>query len=268
MSGPEGLELRLARIEARQRLLRDVVVRGFWQLRDRLDDATLAGRRMACPVCGRTEARDALEIRIDQCRFGGGRLERYVCPGCGCIYGPAKYLDLSQEMVEADYALLYDTYAEADSTVNELRAFRSLGPRSGGVYLDWGCGRWSSTIPRLRAEGYDVWGYEPSAPSEGKAFVVARREAISARFEGLFSNNVIEHMFRPVEEFRYFHTILAPGARMAHASPCYRYAYSDTRFHVVFLTGRSAEALAERTGFRVVGREEDGEFMNVVFERI
>jgi hypothetical protein len=106
-------------------------VRGFWQTMDRLDDATLAGRRMTCPVCGCTESHEVLETRTDQCRFGGGRLERYICPGCSCIYGSAKYLDLSGEMVEADYALLYDSYAEADSTANEVRAFRSLGPRSG-----------------------------------------------------------------------------------------------------------------------------------------
>ena len=75
-------------------------------------------------------------------------------------------------------------------------------------------------------------------------------------------------MLRPVEEFRYFHSILKPGARMAHASPCYRYSYSDTRFHVVFLTGGSSEVLADRSGFRVVGRQEEDEFISVLFERV
>lgn len=268
MSAAADLQARVAALEERYRLLRDVVSRGFWHTLDRLDDATLAGRRMTCPVCDRTEAHGGLETRTDRCVFGGGRLIRYLCPGCGCIYGPAKYLDLAQDMIAADYALLYSDYGEADSTANELRAFRSLAPRPGGLYLDWGCGRWSRTIPVLRAEGYDVWGFEPSAPPEGAGFIATRREEVSARFDGVFSNNVIEHMLKPVEEFRYFHSILAPGGRMAHASPCYLYNYSFTRFHVIFLTGDSPHVLAERTGFRVIDREQDGEFINVVYERI
>jgi hypothetical protein len=48
----------------------------------------------------------------------------------------------------------------------------------------------------------------------------------------------------------------------------YSYSYSDTRFHVVFLTGDSSRVLAERTSFRVVEREEEADFINVVFERV
>jgi SAM-dependent methyltransferase len=265
---PASIQSRIARLEEGQRLLRNMLTRSLWTTLDRLDEVTLAGRRMTCPICDRAEPREALELRVDHCRFGGGRLERYVCPGCGCIYGPAKCLELDPDLLSADYALLYADYAEADSTENEIRAFRSLNPRPGGLYLDWGCGHWSQTVPRLRAEGYEVWGYEPTITSEGSTFVVARRDQISAVFEGIFSNNVIEHMVRPVREFRYFHRILAPGGKMAHASPCYRYDYAFSRFHVVFLTGNSPQVLAQRSGFRVVAREEDGEFINCVFERL
>ena len=254
----DEMQKRLEQLEERHSLLRNAVVRGFWEAMDRLDGATLAGRCMTCPICDRTEAHGALTTRTDQCRFGGGKLERYLCPGCGCIYGPAKYLDLGQDMIDADYALLYDSYQEADSTANEVRAFRSLDPVQGGLYLDWGCGRWSKTIPMLRAEGYDVWGYEPSAPPERTDFVASGRGGISARFDGLFSNNVIEHMPRPVEEFRYFHSILVSGARMAHASPCYRYCYSETRFHVVFLTGDSAGSWPSVVGSESLGATKKG----------
>ena len=53
---------------------------------------------------------------------------------------------------------------------------------------------------------------------------------------------------------------------MADSSPCYEFAYAVTRFHTLFLIGRSAEVLAVRTGFRVKNRLRDGEYMNVVFE--
>ena len=263
-----SIQTRITRLEERQAFLKDLMVRAFWTILDRLDEATLPRRKMVCPICDRAEVREALETRVDHCRFGGGRLERYVCPGCGCIYGPAKCLDLDPDLINADYALLYTDYAEGDSTESEMRAFRSLNPRSGGLYLDWGCGHWSQTISKLRAEGYDVWGYDPTGLPENSSFVVSKRDQISARFEGLFSNNVIEHMVRPVEEFQYFHRILVPGAKMAHASPCYRYDYAYSRFHVIFLTGDSPHVLAERSGFRMIGREEDGEFINCVFERL
>ena len=263
-----SIQKRLGQLDERQKFLTDFMVRAFWTVVDRLDETTLPRRRMICPICDRNEVREALETRVDSCRFGGGRLERYVCPGCGCVYGPAKCLDLDADFINAEYSLLYSDYAEGDSTESEMRAFRSLSPRTGGLYLDWGCGRWSQTISKLRADGYDVWGYDPTGLPEDSRFVVSKREQISARFEGLFSNNVIEHMLRPVEEFRYFHSILVPGARMAHASPCYRYDYAFSRFHVIFLTGDSPHVLAERSGFRVIAREEEGEFVNCVFERV
>ena len=219
-----SVEERLGRLEERQRLLKDAVVRGFWQVMDRLDEAILPGRRMTCPICSTTEPRERLDARIDHCFFGGGRLERYVCPHCGCIFGPAKCLELNAGMLEADYALLYDGYAEADSTECEIRAFRSLLPVPAGPFLNWGCGRWSHSIPALRAEGHDVWGFEPSAPPGAQPFIATRREQISARFAGIFSNNVIEHMIRPVEEFRYSTPSCSPVGgwrtpRLAIATP-------------------------------------------------
>jgi len=244
------------------------VVNPFWQEVDARYAVTLPGRRMTCPICDRSEVRESLQMRIDQCAFGGGRLERYVCPGCGCIYGPAKYLDMDHGFIAADYAQLYATYAEGNTTQNEVRTFRALRPRQDGTYVNWGCGAWNQTINDLRAENYDVWGYEPSAQTSHNEFVLQSKTRIPRPLAGLFSNNVIEHLTKPVEEFRYFHSILAPGARMAHATPCYHYVFSFTRFHVVFLTGDAPEVLAERTGFRVVAREEDGDFRNCVFERL
>jgi 2-polyprenyl-3-methyl-5-hydroxy-6-metoxy-1,4-benzoquinol methylase len=94
------------------------------------------------------------------------------------------------------------------------------------------------------------------------------RDQISARFDGIFSNNVIEHFRDPQRQFKEFHAILKPGGVMAHSSPCYKYAYAFTRFHTLFLLGRSTNVLAERTGFHVIERIESGEYINLVFEAI
>jgi hypothetical protein len=93
-----------------------------------------------------------------------------------------------------------------------------------------------------------------------RGFIVSRKEIITTGFAGIFSNNVIEHLLRPVDEFRYFHRILAPSGLMAHASPCYQYCYEFSRFD-------APHVLAERSGFRVIHYEEDGESRNCVFQR-
>ena len=106
-------------------------------------------------------------------------------------------------------------------------------------------------MDRLRAEGWDVWGYEPHAPvsKEGgdHPFVVRTRGEVSALFDGVFSNNVIEHLFDPADAFSDFAANLRPGGRMAHASPCYAYSFAFTRFHVFFPTGDAPARLGART---------------------
>ena len=255
----------LSHLERQVALRKTYSVEAFWTALDCAYETLLKQRELVCIVCGRAGPRMDFAVLTDRCVFGGGTLERYQCPACDAVFGPQKYLDLSEEFVSRDYAMLYTRYNETNSTGSEIRTFRSLDPKPGGLYLNWGSGVWSETIPRLRAEGFDVWGFEPTAPASSP-HIVSRRDQISARFDGISSNNVIEHFRDPLWHFGDFHNILKPGGVMAHSSPCYEYAYAVTRFHTLFLIGRSAEVLAVRTGFRVKNRLRDGEYMNVVFE--
>ena len=86
---------------------------------------------------------------------------------------------------------------------------------------------------------------------------------ISAKFDGIFSNNVLEHFPQPLESFQDMRSCLRPGGAMAHATPCYEWSYAHTRFHVFFPLGRSAAALAQRSGFHVATRIDDGELSAV-----
>jgi SAM-dependent methyltransferase len=261
-----ALAARLARLESRERALREFIVPAYWNLLDRVIAGAPATTHAACLACGGSALLAAFKVHEDDCVFGGGRLERLECPACGCIFGPLKYLAMPEALIAADYRLLYTHYQEGDSTDAELRAFELLAPRRDGLYLNWGSGGWSRSVEQLRARGYDVWGYEPNAPADSP-FVVRTRGEISARFDGIFSNNVIEHLLDPADQFRDFHRVLTPGGRMVHASPCYRWSYAFTRFHVFFPTGQAPDALAARTGFRIASRTEDGEFRAIVFER-
>lgn len=259
------LTSRISKLEKQVELIESHFGPGLWRAIDAAYDLSLPHRTVKCIVCGHEGRTAEFNSAVDYCMFGGGRLERYVCPVCDCIFGPLKYLDLDEEFVGTDYRLLYSRYSEADSTPNEIRTFHSLKPSPSGLYLDWGCGgEWSQTVSSLRSAGFDVWGFEPSMEATS-GYVVKSREEISQGFDAIFSNNVIEHFRDPISQFREFRRLLKPGGLMAHSSPCYDYRYPFTRFHTLFLLGQSAHVLAERTGFKVVDIIEDDDYINYVF---
>ena len=261
------LTSRVDKLESQLLLLERHHVRGFWFTQDRIDNFTLPNRRYTCLICEHEADRDGFEVLRSECIFNGGRLERYKCPQCDCVFGAQKFLDLDEQTVSLDYELLYSRYRESETAHLEDRSFRSLRPTHGGVYVNWGAGAWNNTTQELRKEGFDVWSFEPSAPTTAP-FVAKSIDEISVKLAGIFSNNVIEHFRNPLDQFRQFHSLLVDGGKMAHSSPCYEYAYPFTRFHTVFLLGRSPQVLADRTGFRVIDRIEDGEYINLVFEKI
>lgn len=76
-------------------------------------------------------------------------------------------------------------------------------------------------------------GYEPSIEMTS-GFIAKNKSEISATFDDIFSNNVIEHFRDPFGQFREFYQMMKPGAKMAQSSPCYEYRYPFTRFHTLF----------------------------------
>jgi len=253
-------------LEQRVDALAAFVAASHWRLTDLLYRPELLTRIITCPLCKHASTRDGYVIYVSECQFGGGHLERYGCPDCDLVFGPLKMLDLTEQQLATDYRLLYEGYREVENLDAESRAFLSCDPQPGGRYLNWGCGAWSGTVEKLRADGWDVWGYEPTMPS-ANPFIVGDRSEISAKFDGIFSNNVIEHMRDPIAEFDGMAGHMSSGGVMVHATPCYALRYEHTRFHTAFYLGRSVEILAQRTGLEVVAREQDGEYESVTFRR-
>jgi FkbM family methyltransferase len=160
-------------------------------------------------------------------------------------------LALSPTDLAWEYRLHYRGYSESDCTAAELRAFYALNPQKGKHYLNWGAGGWSQTIPLLRGLGFEVWGYDPyidhSLSSEND-FFINRDEIFLRRFDGIFSNNVIEHAPDPVGFLVDTRNLLRPGGSLAHASPCWEYSFEYTRFHLYFFPGRCREILFNKAG--------------------
>lgn len=218
-----------------------------------------------CPLCGREAAQARFRQLRSHCMFGGGELLRHVCPACDVTFGPDKMLDLTPSQLAEDYEWHYRAYQEGDSTERELRAFFALQPERQGVYLNYGAGSWSSSVQQLRAQGWNVHAYEPhrsAARGEGQEWLVSSSTRLNAmRFDGIFSNNVLEHFRHPVEELQAMRRLLREGGRMAHATPCFEYVYEYTRFHLFFFTGRSKHWLMEQAGLEVIDEVVDGDFM-------
>lgn len=225
-------------------------IRCRWQVVDALDPLLFPRTtKVKCPICGHTAPRDAYETKVTECIFGGGRLERYVCPDCGAIFGPLKMMALIGSRLGEEYRQSYSVYSESDCTMLEKRAFEALHPRKDGVYLNYGAGAWNRTTRELREAGYEVYDYEPYAPKAADPWVI--RDPVELRkrkFDGIFSNDLIEHLTDPIRDLEDMKRLLKPGGEMVHCSGCYEYAFEYTRFHLFFFTGDSLRRVADAIG--------------------
>lgn len=221
-----------------------------------------------CPLCDYKGSSEEFLIFESQCAFGGGRLIRRQCPKCDVIYGAKKMLALTESQLTQDYEAHYRVFQEGDSTEQEIRAFHVLNPSKDGAYLNYGAGGWSRSVQILRSQGWNVFAFEPhdSAASNPDYLITSKEALIKMRFDGIYSNNVLEHLRYPVEELSFMRNILKDGGRISHATPCFEYLYEYTRFHLFFYLGRSRKLLADKACLVTSNFVVDKEFMCALYE--
>ncbi len=207
-----------------------------------------------CNICGYHAQRGSFETKETECIFNGGKLIRYVCPECGVIFGPTKFMNLPQNEIDEDYKVHYYGFSEGSSFDKEIEAFYMLNPDKNGIYLNYGCGCWSKSIQQLRAEGYQVYGYEPYAPETDNPYMItSEAELVKMKFDGIYSNDLLEHLLDPIDALRFMKTLLMhPDSKMAHSTACYIYKYEYTRFHTHFFTGKSVEIMCKQAGLKII----------------
>lgn len=236
-----------------------------WFLVDYMERLTFreSVRERNCPICTHQANDRDFKKKTTHCIFGGGTLLRHVCPSCQLIFGPDKMFQLTTSELSQDYEWHYKVYEEGDSTAQELRTFEALQPKRDGVYINYGAGAWSQSVQRLRSQGWNVFAYEPhhSAISRSAGVISSLEELHTMRFDGIFSNNVLEHFRQPVNELQRLSSLLKPGGKMAHTTPCYEYLYEYTRFHLFFFPGLSRHILIEKAGLKEIEFIQDEEFM-------
>lgn len=221
-----------------------------------------------CPLCGYQGFSEEFPVFESQCIFGGGRLRRHQCPKCNVIYGAKKMFALNAAELTQDYESHYRVFQEVDSTEQEIRAFHLLNPAKDGIYLNYGAGGWSKSVEVLRGQGWKVFAFEPhdAAASNIDYLINSKADLLKMRFDGIFSNNVLEHLRYPLEEIFFMKSILKDGGRMSHATPCFEYLYEYTRFHLYFYLGRSRGLLAEKANLVISDFVVDNEFMCALYE--
>lgn len=259
-------------IEKQLDILRQESVRGRiasqWRVIDHMEKLLPPPATLKCDICGASHAYTEFRAWESHCVFGGGHLLRHQCPACDAIFGPKKMMVLSEQELSQEYASHYSVYQEGDSTDLEVRTFLALNPDKGGVYLNYGAGGWSRSVRLLRQQGWNIMAYEPhhSGDSAHEAYVIATEDELSTiKFDGIFSNNVLEHFRHPVNEMRAMARLLKKGGKMSHTTPCFEYLYAFTRFHLFFYLGRSRQVLAEQAGLKIESSTVDGEFINYIY---
>lgn len=240
----------------------------YWRFVDHKDSIKPEPQEIQCELCGYTASGILFKNYYSNCMFGGGRLKRYQCPSCDVIFGPRKILDLTAEELSQEYNLHYSAYEEGESKEREIRTFFSLNPSKSGIYLNYGSGSWSSTIPALRNEGWNILAYEPHSSAAIRDWCISDiNELQKIKFDGIFTNNVLEHFRNPVEELKKISGYLKSNGKMAHATPCFEYLYEFTRFHLYFYLGRSRRYMIEKAGLKEEDYIVDGDFMNLILSK-
>lgn len=231
-----------------------------WKIVDHLEEVEDHSHDLLhCNICGYEGERNTFQTMESDCIFNGGHLVRYVCPECGAVFGPSKFFQQTQQQIDDDYRVHYLGFSEGDSSYKEERAFKMLEPDLKGVYLNYGCGHWSKTLQELRDAGYQVYGYEPYSPDVGNPYMITDKEELKKmRFDGIFSNDLLEHLLDPVSELREMTQILIDEkSKMSHCTSCYTYKYEYTRFHTCFFLGNSVQRMSELAGLQILDQCDD-----------
>lgn len=247
-------ELHLSKLQADLgAAARQIMLVKWREIDSRLKETETEDDILTCNICGHAQRRGDYETKETECIFNGGHLVRYVCPECGVVFGPTKFVSQGQKGIDEDYWVHYLGFSEGDSSYKETRAFHMLNPTKEGIYLNYGCGHWSKSLQNLRNEGYQVYGYEPYSPDIDNPYMITSREQLCRmRFDGIYSNDLLEHLIDPVEDMKFMSTLLfGKESRMAHCTACYTYKYEYTRFHTHFFLGNSVQVLCERSGLKI-----------------
>lgn len=205
---------------------------------------------VACPICKFVFSKDKPLNKLEaDCRFFpisevNQHLVRYQCCNCDVIFGSEEMINLPIDKLNKAYQDLYNSgHREGDTTHVEILLFEKLNPITSGVYINWGAGTNRTSI-EVSKRGYKLLNYDPGIPNNVPGYV-ATDNLKNFQFDGIISNNVLDHLQKPINDLLLMKSLLKPGGKMLHASDGFRYRIDYTKFHLYFFVGRSVSYLAK-----------------------
>ncbi|MFA5759418.1 MAG: methyltransferase domain-containing protein [Clostridia bacterium] len=201
-----------------------------------------------CPIC---ETTNEFTVKTSKCNLPEWRkqdLIRYQCSNCDVIFGPLDILKETTEELKERYIKLYNSgWRETDSTDIELDIISKLNLQSGQNCLNWGGGSLCTTKQHLNKRGILLDIYEPFDPFAKNVITNSDNLGI---YDAIISNNVIEHLQDPINEFKLMLKHLKNNGSMIHSTPCWDYVYEWTEYHLFFFVGKSISVLSDKVGLK------------------
>lgn len=201
---------------------------------------------ITCPIC--KSSFDDLPTKHAKCQFlaiagVNQNLIRHQCSICDTIFGSQEMLNLSSEKLSKAYQNIYNSgHREGDTTDMELFLFENLQPQTNGTYLNWGAGT-NRTSNEIAKKGYRLLSYDPGIPPSVPGYITIDY-AKTLKFDGIISNNVLDHMQDPIGSMLFMKSLLKSDGVMIHASDGFQYVIDYTKFHLYFFVGRSVQTIS------------------------
>ena len=231
-------------------------------------------KHVSCNLCGADEP-------VVVFPKGYAQMHRIVrCPRCGLMYAdPQERIDC--EVLARPFGPVYDPErpedrqyyqkrkAQVPDNLCVLRELDKLFPARGRL-LEIGCFAGIFLGDRIRADGWQATGLEPSKPLVEYARVKYGLNIINGvlpnpalpegQFDAVVMLHVIEHMPDPARDVREIRRLLKPGGVLAAETPRFNSqlfkllghrerSIQNCNGHIYFFTEQTLSQLLERSGF-------------------
>jgi SAM-dependent methyltransferase len=150
-----------------------------------------------------------------------------------------------------------ERYLEHNNDVNDVRYQRFVKPITSAVQndfssssagLDFGGGTGPVITKILTDKGFNIEDYDP--------FFNYRPELLEKKYDYIACCEVMEHFFKPLEEFILLRKLLKPGGKLYCMTSLYRHGiyfkgwkYKDDPTHVFFYHRKALEYIQHEVGF-------------------
>lgn len=213
-----------------------------------LEDLEHIKSPVTCSVCNHVQ--EKVETIIAKGKiFTSSDVIRIKCENCSSIFGPISIL--KTENLEYYYELAYSFFKEGDTSNMQRDVLLALKLVNPGRYLNYACGIvWDRHLQRfIDSYGFDVYGYDFTIKDPTDRLL--NKIDTSMVFDGLCSNNYIEHIQKPYDQFCEWNRMLKLGANMVHQG-CFAYDIGFTPFHILYLSEKGLKIICEKTGFELL----------------